>query len=132
MASVGFSTVVQVNDGAASAYVAFTNVTKVKTPAADIGSVEDTHIASSGRARTFQAGMIDNGMLEFTQRWDVTAWSRVIALSYTSHGWKVIFPDNTTASFSGFVTNFEVGEVVNDQIIDFTVKVKVSGLVTVA
>ncbi len=132
--TIGFGAIVKVDDGGTGAssgsQTAFVEVVSIKPPFYETGDVETSHIATTGRVKTYIPGMIEPGMFSFTQRWTTSAYTRALTLSYTSHTWQVLFPDGTTSSFPGFVKKVEVEEVSAENVVNMTLDVKVTGAIS--
>ncbi len=127
---IGYNTAVSVNDGASAAYVAWDHVTSITPPQPEVGAIESTYLASSGRNKEYLPGLREPGEFTFTCRYSPTSLDRAYDLSYTSWGWKVTYPDSSYHGFSGFVTKVEVPSIEPEKVVDFTVTVKVTGAVS--
>jgi hypothetical protein len=126
---IGFGTTVSVNDGTSGAMVAFTRVTQVSVPSEDQEQVEDTHLLSTDRIRTYVDGLITPGEFSFTQRYDKDAMTRAKALRGVSKSYEIEMADGSTFTFTGKLKKSEQ-EISNDAIMDIKHMVQINSAVT--
>jgi len=131
--NIGLGAKISVDDGTGTPpanVVDFTDVTQITVPTSDINVVENSHLGVLNRTRTYVAGLIDPGMMDFTQRYTDDAYDRALKLRGNAHNWTITFPDTSKAAFAGFVTKVECDIAALDQIVDMKLSVKVTGAVT--
>lgn len=107
----------------------------INGPSMDQGTVELTHMESPSRTREYVPGLVDPGEISFEGNFVHADTGQAGLLGLLGSGvnrlYSVTFPFATavTASFSGILTHFEPGAVVDDKL-TFSGTVKVAGLVT--
>ena len=87
--------------------------------------------------RTFVATVLDGGELTFVINWDTAntqhaaLWSKLSGRAVET--WLVTYPDTgaTTIGFDGPITGFDIGTSQVDNNVKVTLKIKVSGAITV-
>ena len=126
---IGYGSKIQVNDGASASYADFENVTQITVPVQEQAEVESTHLESANRFREYVVGLIDPGSCEFTSRFTDAEYDRLVDLRGVSKSFKIIFPDTSSAVFSGFIRKTEL-EIQNENVIDMKTTIRVSGSVT--
>jgi hypothetical protein len=131
MAEIAYGAKLQINDGAGSSYQDVSNVTSISPPAAEVGTVESTHLLSPARYKEYIAGLVEPGELQATLHYTTSEYSRLVALRGVSKTFKVIFNDDQNVTFAGFITKIEptIGGPEELKTINFTVKV--NGAITV-
>jgi predicted secreted protein len=104
-------------------------------PSMEQGTIEITHHESPSRAREFVPGLVDGGEVNFEGNFVYADAGQAGVLGILGSGvnrlYSITFPFATavTASFSGILTNFEIGAPVDDRL-TFNGTVKVTGLPT--
>lgn len=129
MATIGYGSSIEIDDGTSAAFVAFDAVTSITVPSQEQATVESTHLLSANRYREYVAGLIEPGDCGFTCRWSDTAYARVLSARGAAHMFKIKFPDTSHADFAGIITKAEI-EVGFDAVVDIKVSLKVTGPVT--
>jgi predicted secreted protein len=118
-----------------SVFTAIAQVVNLTPPSMEMGTSETTHLASTWRE--YISSIPDGGEIELTIEYDsassthASLWSKFTGGAVES--WQVVFNDvgDTLVAFSGIITGFEFDEVAVDNVVTATVKVKITGAVTI-
>lgn len=131
-----FGTIIAIDNGGSYSTVAF--VRDVSGPNLSLDSIEVTTHASTGGWREFIPGLLDGGEVSldlFIDLGEATQGNSTGILSEitgrTVEGFRITWPDSTTATFNALVTSWQPGAVV-DGALTGSVTLKVTGAVTFA
>ncbi len=127
----GEGTVLQVNDGTASAYEAIADVLNIDPPDNTVIEIDRNRLSVTTMTEKAFSGRLELGQLSFTYEADATAYSRIEALKKVSKGYKVITAGtNQTLAFTGILlSNKRQG--IQGQVIDSAVAtVRLVSLIT--
>jgi len=104
-------------------------------------TIDVTHMASTGKYREFEAGLIDAGEVTLTTNAPIDFASDTtnyysdlkteIEKTSSTSSWVLTFPNSANISFSGWVTSFSINDPVGDKITT-EVTIKISGKPTFA
>lgn len=131
-----FGTIIAIDNGGSYSTVAF--VRDVSGPNLSLDPIEVTTHASSGGWREFIPGLLDGGEVSldlFIDLGEATQANSTGILSEitgrTVEGFRITWPDSSTATFNALVTSWQPGAVV-DGALTGSVTLKVTGAVTFA
>lgn len=137
MPQIGLGAVIQVNDGAASAYVAIDDLVNLNVPDDEFGVVESKRLnQSSDKLIRKVVTMKDAGEFSFQYEFSAVKKARLDALKGTEKGFKIILQSDGatatwTASFNGIIRSNKIDQVEPDQIQMTTCTVVVTGPITI-
>lgn len=123
-ASVGTRTL-----GGMGAYTLVTGVTNIVVPALETELVENTHLTSTGRIRTFVPGMVNAGQWSFECNATPAQYATLKAFRGVEREVQITWPDTSTAEFNSTFVKIEHSPL-NMDLMKITVTGQVSGEVT--
>jgi len=99
----------------------------------DVNIIDITTRSSSGNAKEFVGGLIDNGTMDLTGNYDIGDAGQAALLGWESQTKSVVvtFSDGTTASFSAVVGAMNQSAPLDDKV-EFSCSLKITGPVTYA
>lgn len=133
----GYGTIFEVRDGpdTSDAFTELAEVTSITPPSASVDVIDVTHTQSPDSQREFVQGLTDPGEcslgLNFVPNSATTAFILAWRTSRERRDCRITFPDNTTWTFSGFVSGFEPDAPFDDKM-SAALTIKVTGPTTVA
>jgi hypothetical protein len=120
-----------------AAYVAIGSVKSISGPGIKQGTREVSSLASA--TKYYYATNTDNGEWTFQVNFNATEHTYIYSLlvptgsplvAQTNQNFKVLLSDNTSFTFAGVVTSFDLGGITEDATVSATLKIKVSGPLT--
>lgn len=131
-----FGTLIAIDNGGSYGTIAY--VRDIGGPNISLDTIEVTTHSSTGGWREFIAGLLDGGEVSldlFIDLSQATQGNSTGLLSEltgrTVEGFRITWPDASTATFNALVTNWEPGAVV-DGALSGSVTLKITGAVTFA
>jgi predicted secreted protein len=129
-AAIGWGSKFQIWDAASSppAFQDMGEVSSITPPARQKDQIDATHMQSPNRTREFIAGLTDPGEAGFTMNFVPGSASddRLLALDESGDTveMRIVFPNNVTWTFDGFVSGYQPAVPVDDKMTaDVTIKV---------
>ncbi len=129
---IGYGTLVKRGDGGSpEVFTTIAEVIEVGTPEQETSDIEFTHMESPNSFKEYKPGLKEPGEVSMKCNAVLTnstqnATTGIIAdqLNGTTRNWKIVFPDLTTCSFSGYVKKVKVEPPINDrETLSFTIKI---------
>jgi hypothetical protein len=131
----GYGTTIGYATTSGGSYTSLAEVVSIDFPEFSVDDIETTHMLSTNKWKTFQAGLKDGGELGVTIHWDKTVMTTVMGtLLAADYFWKVTFNDITTGStmiVPGYIKGVGA-ETPLDDIVTVALTIKVSGEPTYA
>ena len=119
-------------------WAAVTDVVSISPPDLQLGKVESTDLQSA--TKEYKPTIADPGEMTVNLNWDpvntehAALLAKSLADQSTPPAWKITFTDtdSTEMIFSGFITNFPVSELGNEDIGKVAMTVAMTGAYTVS
>lgn len=131
-----FGTILAIDNGGSYSDVAY--VRDISGPNLSLDTIETTHHASTGGWREFIPGLLDGGevtldlFIDLSQATQDNSTGLLSELTgRTVEGFRITWPDASTATFNALVTSWEPGAVVDDALTGSST-LKITGAVTFA
>lgn len=131
-----FGTILAIDNGGSYSDVAF--VRDISGPNLSLDTIEVTHHASTGGWREYIAGLLDGGevtldlFIDLSQATQGNSTGLLSELTgRTVEGFRITWPDASTATFNALVTSWEPGAVI-DGALTGSSTLKITGAVTFA
>lgn len=131
-----FGTTLEIDNGGSYSTVAY--VRDISGPSLSLDATETTTHDSSNAWREFVGGLIDGGEVSLDLVYDPAEATHANSTGLLSEltgrtveGFRVTWPDTSTATFNALVTGFEPGAPVDD-LLSASATLKVTGAVTFA
>jgi len=142
MAITGFTATVSVNDtivSSSASFAAFNETAKIKLPYGKVKILDFIRLSDTDKTIRKMPSSIDSGTLEFSMYYDADDMARLVALKgvhyvtgSTEVQWQIETPDGDTYTFTGYIEEVEPGEMDADALAMTTVKVAISGEITIS
>lgn len=113
-------------DGGGGSYVELGEVQSISGPTITWDATEITHLTSDNAFKEYLSGLGDSGSVSLVLNYKTSESTRLYALSRTTKGLRVTFPDNSDWDFNGFPTSFGTESPFNDRITQ-SVEFKLTG-----
>ena len=126
----GEGTILEVNDGAASAFVAIDDVTNVDPPDAAAIEVERNRLSVTTMKERAFSTRLDPGMLQFTYEADYTKVARIELLKNVDKSWRLTLTDGLRMAFTGRLMTNDVQGVQGEQVNSAQCSVRLTSLIT--
>lgn len=128
MSTIGLGSTLEINDGAASAFVDVTNLVDIDPPDDVMGAAESKRLDLASDTITAVPTVKNPGEFSFTYEYDDgTEFDRIDALKGVAKSFKFTPNGGTAKTVPGFVTSNKMNQVVADQIMTATTTVRVTG-----
>jgi len=132
MSKVGTLANLTCDSGGSGAYVTLMTYVEVKYDGVKVTAVDTSDLTSF--SKTFIPGMVDYGSITCVGNYAKTDYTALLALVRVSHNFKLTEPDGSTGSqtmtAAGFIEEVSGPEFKNDEVARVTVKIKLSGALT--
>lgn len=128
----GEGTVIEVNDGASSAYVAIDNVLNATPPDEAVVTVERNRLSVTDIVETGFSSRKDPGQLVFQYETDLTKFDRLNDLKNVEKGWRVTYAGYMRMAFTGRLINNAPDQIAGGAITSATATVRLTSLVTLS
>lgn len=130
--SIGYGSLLYINDGASSAYVVIDNVVDAEPPAEKLGTVESKRLSISGGVLVHVPTLFDPGEVQIKQQFTQAGFSRLEGLrkAKTKSNVKFTMVDDTSTTVvivPGYFTQNKLSKLEADKITDFTSSFRVGG-----
>jgi hypothetical protein len=123
----------EVNDGAASAYVGITDLETLDAPGATVKMVERKRLANTGLVEKVPSPRKDPGECAFTYELTDVLHVRMDALlGVTGKGWRVTYPDGLRLAFTGTLSENKPQQSKGEEIQLASAKVTVQSLIALS
>lgn len=129
--SHSFNATLEQDDVTPSTFVAMGQVVSIDGPESTVSEVETTHLTTTNGAKTFIPGLLDNGTLSGTVRFDkaqYTIWKGLLRKT-PDYVWRLTISDGSKLEFAGFPTRLGM-TIPEDGTVDCPFAIKVTGEVT--
>lgn len=136
MPCIGLGSIVEVNDGAADAFVAIDDIVNLTVPDEEFGTVESKRLnQSSDKTIRKLVTMKDPGEISFQYEFGAAKFLRLNTLKGTAKSWRITLPsdgvdDEVVWTLPGVLRSNKVEPVAADEIQMVTVTIVVTGPAT--
>lgn len=128
----GEGTVLEVNDGVASAFVSLDDVSEVDPPEAAAIEVERNRLSVTTMKERAFSSRLDPGEMTFVYEDGYTKFARVEALKNVEKSYRVTLTDGKRVAFSGVLKSNKAQRLAGEQIAMVNVVVRMTSLVTLS
>jgi hypothetical protein len=130
--TIGYGTIVYIDDGTSHAYVAVDNLVDCDPPAEKLGTVESKRLNITAGVIVSVPTLFDPGEVSLRQQFTQLGFSRVETLrkAKTKSNFKFSIPDDTSTTVviaPGYITQNKTSKVEADKITEFVTTFKVAG-----
>lgn len=123
-ADIGYDSTFGIESATPDVYDVVAEVVSIDPPARSRDTEEATHLKSPDGYKEFIAGLAEGGDASIGLNFVPSATDALVTAFEAKTGkFQITFPNAVTLTFSGIVTSYEIGEVVNSKMsATFTVK----------
>lgn len=101
-------------------------VTDVTPPEEDVADIDTTHHGTSGKVKTYQAGLVEPGEVSVTFHYDKTVFGTLRGLRSTTQRYRILYSDGSGIGFEGYLKGISQ-EVDIEGLTVSKAKIKISG-----
>lgn len=127
----GEGTVLEVNDGASSAFVAIDDIDSITPPKREFPRVPRNRLSVTTMQEVAVSGRRALGELSFSYELGYTGFARLEALANVSKSYRLTFPDGTRFAFTGTMFVNDPDQVTAGAIVMGTAGVALQSLLTI-